>query len=179
MKKNKEKLKKVGFPGTFDPMHLGQLDVLMEACNPKKKFKIILIPLTVFDDSEKQSTMFSLEERVNMLKKIIESRKLENKVSVKTLPRDRGQLKFSIREFLKKEGISQIIRGIREDNKEKEFENRTKIEDTFGIKVLFIRPYKSRNTAISSSLIKEMMKKNEDIKDLVPSEILKMIFRKK
>ena len=176
MKKKKVTKKKVGFPGTFDPIHLGQLDVILEAMNPKYNFEVVLIPLQIFNESAKQSTMFSLEERINMLKEVIKSKKLEEKVSIKTLPTERGNLKSSIRQFLKNEGISMIIRGKREDNHDEELRTKEKLEKEFGIRVLFMKTSEHKN--ISSTLIKEMMEENKDIKKLVPPEIIKMIFRK-
>ena len=53
------------YPGSFDPVTLGHMDVIERA---SKMFDKVIV--CVLNNSQKKSTLFSLDERVNMLKEV-------------------------------------------------------------------------------------------------------------
>ena len=58
-----EDMKAVIYPGSFDPVTLGHMDVIERASNLFDKVRVC-----VLNNSQKKSPLFSLDERVNMLK---------------------------------------------------------------------------------------------------------------
>lgn len=85
------------YPGSFDPITNGHLDVILRAT---KVFDEVVI--AVMNNNQKKST-FSVEERIDMIKKSIEN--MPN-VSVDT---DDG---LTV-ELARKKGATAIVRGIR------------------------------------------------------------------
>ena len=54
---------KVMFPGSFDPAHIGHLDIILQAAS---LFDEVIV--AVMHNPEKPSGMFSVTQRVEMLK---------------------------------------------------------------------------------------------------------------
>jgi len=98
---SKQLSKKIAiYPGTFDPPTLGHLDVIKTAA---QIFNRLIVG--VFRNPDKGSTMFSLDERLRMVQKMIETQGLKN---VKVVACDRFTADFSRRE---RAGVR--IRGLR------------------------------------------------------------------
>ncbi len=90
-------MKRAVYPGTFDPPHLGHLDIVSRA---SKVFDHVVVAVA---KSPRKHLLFSMEERVDMFEKMVEG--IEN-VEVKGFE---GLLV----DFMKKEGIKVIVRGVR------------------------------------------------------------------
>ena len=89
-------MKKAIYPGSFDPMTLGHLDVIERA---SKLFDHLIIG--VLNNSAK-SPLFSIEERVNMIK------------AVKDLPNVEVQCFGGLTvDFAKECGANAVVRGLR------------------------------------------------------------------
>ncbi len=89
--------KRVVYPGTFDPPHYGHLDIVRRSA---KIFDEVIVAIA---KKPRKYLLFDVEERVTMFKKMTKG--LEN-VKVKSFD---GLLV----EFMKKEGINVIVRGVR------------------------------------------------------------------
>ena len=90
-------MKKAIYPGSFDPMTLGHLDVIERA---SKLFDHLIIG--VLNNSAK-SPLFSIEERVNMIKE-----------AVKDLPNVEVQCFGGLTvDFAKECGANAVVRGLR------------------------------------------------------------------
>ena len=89
--------KRVVYPGTFDPPHYGHLDIV------KRSAKIFGEVVVAIAKKPRKYLLFDVEERVAMFEKMTEG--LEN-VKVKSFD---GLLV----NFMKKEGINVIVRGVR------------------------------------------------------------------
>ncbi|MDO8427987.1 MAG: pantetheine-phosphate adenylyltransferase [Candidatus Diapherotrites archaeon] len=86
------------YPGTFDPITLGHLDVIDRAL---KMFDLVIVAVT--DNSEKKS-FFSIQERLQLVSKVCKNR-----------PRIKVEF-FSglLVDFMKQKQAQIIVRGLRE-----------------------------------------------------------------
>lgn len=148
------------YPGSFDPITNGHIDILNRACALFDKV-IILVA-----HNPSKSFNFSVEERVEMIK---EATKGNSKVEVTS---DTG---LTV-EFAKKHNATHLIRGLRAvSDFEYEFQLASaneyidpKIDTVF----LMARGDK---TFISSSSIMTMAKSRIDVSKLVPESVYKQI----
>jgi len=91
---------KIGvYPGSFDPFTVGHLDVLKSAA---KLFDVVYV--AVLNNSAK-SPIFTVEDRVNMIDRVIESEGLPNARS--------GSFSGLLVTYAEQVGAQYIIRGLR------------------------------------------------------------------
>ena len=148
------------YPGSFDPCTNGHLDIIRRA---SKLFGRVVVAVLV---NEKKNPMFSLEERVELLKKA-------------TSDIDNVEIcSFSglLAEFMKENGYSVIIKGLRAvSDYEYEFQmaltNRALCDR---VETVFM-PCSSEFMFLSSSIVKEIAKYNGELKGLVPDGIIPII----
>jgi len=150
-------MKKAIYPGTFDPVTNGHIDIINRAC---KIFDKIVVAVA---DNKDKKTMFSLEKRVEMMKKATAK---FPKVEVKPF-------NTLLVEFAKKEDIKIIIRGLRavsdfEYELQMGYANKSLDEE---IDTIYLMPNLD-NAFISSSVVRSILKYNGDVSHLVPKEIL-------
>ncbi|GAB6044631.1 pantetheine-phosphate adenylyltransferase [Caminibacter profundus] len=146
------------YPGTFDPVTNGHIDIIVRAC---KIFDKIIVAVA---DNKDKRTMFNLDKRVEMMKKATSN---FPKIEVKP---------FSclLVEFAKKEEAKIIIRGLRavsdfEYELQMGYANKSLDES---IDTIYLMP-NLQNAFISSSVVRSILKYNGDVSHLVPKEILK------
>ena len=152
------------YPGRFDPLTNGHLDVIKRSC---LMFDKLIVGVT--DDNNKK-TMFSIDERTAM---IADAVKDYSNVSIQTF-------KGLLMNFAESEDAIVVIRGLRVlSDFEYEFKmammNRG-LNDK--ISTLFMMPH-INYVHISSSLIKEVSLLGGDISTYVPGNVLERIQRKK
>ena len=152
------------YPGSFDPITLGHLDVLTDSA---KMFDKVII--AVLNNSAKKGFL-TVEERVNLIK---ESVKHLDNVEVDSFDG------LTV-EYAKKKGATILLRGLRAVS-DFEYEmqlsqtNRALCED---IKTVFLMT-KPEYNFISSSTVKEILKNNGDISKFVPPEVNDYLVNKK
>jgi pantetheine-phosphate adenylyltransferase len=93
-------IKKAIYPGTFDPVTLGHLDIV------KRGMEIFQELIIGIAENPKKKLLFSLEERKEMFEESLKEMELYSKVKVKTF-------NSLLVEFAKEEGAVAILRGIR------------------------------------------------------------------
>ena len=148
------------YPGSFDPITNGHLDILQRACRVFDKVIVL-----VAQNPNKKSN-FSSEERVEMIK---EAAKSLNNVEVFA---DSG---LTVK-FAKEHGATHLIRGLRAvSDFEYEFQlaSANEFVDSSIDMVFFMA--RGDKTFISSSAIMEMAKSGVDVSSLVPASVLKRI----
>ena len=151
------------YPGTFDPVTNGHLDVIKRSC---LMFDKLIIGVT--DDNNKK-TMFSIDERIDMINNSI---KEHNNVSVQTF-------KGLLINFAESKDAIVIIRGLRVlSDFEYEFKM-TMMNRGLNNKIstLFMMPH-IKYVHISSSLIKEVSSLGGDVSSYVSDNVLKCINNK-
>lgn len=145
------------FPGSFDPITLGHVDIINRAL---PLFDEIIIAIGINSD---KSYMFSLEDRIRFIK---ENYANEPKITVETYTG------LTI-DFCKKINVDFILRGLRNPA---DFEFEKAIAQTnrklSNIETVFLLT--SANTSfISSSIVRDIIRNGGDATGFVPNSVLK------
>jgi len=145
------------YPGSFDPITLGHMDIVRRAA---EIFDKLIICVAVNAD---KNPMFSLDERLAMVQKAI--RKFGN------VEADTADMLLA--EYARDKGVNIIVKGLRViSDYERECQMalmNKKINPD--LDTLFL-PATERYTYLSSSLVKEMAKYGADLSECVPEEII-------
>jgi|TARA_B110000879_G_scaffold111329_1_gene148920 pantetheine-phosphate adenylyltransferase len=148
-------MKKAIFPGSFDPLTLGHVDIIKRGVT---LFDEVIIAI---GENSSKDYMFSLEERI----KFIESTFRDNpKVSVMSYSG------LTI-EFCKEIGVDFILRGLRNPA---DFEFEKAIAHTnrhlSTLETVFLLT-SAQTSFISSSIVREIIRYEGDYEKLVPSSV--------
>ena len=149
------------YPGSFDPITNGHLDIISRASKLYEKLYI-----AVSNDSSVKSKLFSSDKRVKLVRMSVESMPNVEVIDFDCLVVD----------LCKKLNCNVIIRGLRAlSDYDFEFKmalmNRSLDEN---IVTLFMMPHE-RYTHISSSLIREVASHGGDISEYVPTFVNKAL----
>ncbi|MCK5106034.1 MAG: pantetheine-phosphate adenylyltransferase [Elusimicrobiales bacterium] len=151
------------YAGSFDPVTYGHLDIIERA---SKIFNHLVV--SIFTNKNKKA-MFTLEERKDMLKKVLGKNK---NVSIDCFD---GLLV----DYVKQKKVNVVIRGLRAiSDLEYEFQiagiNRMLYKD---IETVFFMP-SAKYSHLSSSMVREIGKFKGDVSKLVPPYVAKSIKKK-
>lgn len=159
-------MKRAIYPGTFDPITNGHLDVLERAC---RLFDEIIVSV---GRNTSKSPLFSTEERVYLIKAAIKTVPCAAKITVKSFD-------GLVVDFAKSQQARAIIRGLRAiSDFEYEFQmalvNRRLCQD---ISTVFLMPHE-KYTYLNSSIVKEVASFGGNISNFVPEVVEKEIKKK-
>ena len=148
------------YPGTFDPLTNGHLDLIRRACWIFPKLIVAVA------ESKRKHTLFTLEERVQMAKEAVKGFPNVEVVGFEGLLVD----------FVRRHGSTCIVRGARAvSDFEYEFQmaltNRTLYED---VETLFLHTSKDY-MFLSSSIVKEIAGYGGSLSGLVPNDLIPII----
>ena len=151
------------YPGSFDPVTNGHLDVIERA---RKLFDEVIVAVAYNDQKQ---PFFTLEERLELLRKAIGDRE-----HVKVSPLDGLLVHFAIAQK-----STAVIRGLRAiSDFEFEFQmalmNR-KLEET--VETIFLMP-KEDYTYLSSRIVKEIAQLGGDVSTFVPGAVKHALAKK-
>ena len=158
-------MKKAIYPGTFDPITFGHIDLI------KKSLNIFDKVIVAVSDGNTKNYLFSAEERENLIKKaLFKDLKLSKKkidvTSFKTLTTD----------FCRKMKSNVIIRGLRATSDfEYEFQlagMNKKLNNLVETVFLMSDP---ENQIISSKFVKEIIELNGDIRKFTTKTVIKSL----
>ena len=151
------------YPGTFDPVTNGHLDIIERA---SKLFDKVIITIAV---NSSKKPLFSKDERLDMIKNV--TKKFKN-VSVDVFD---GLLVS----YAKKKKASVIIRGLRAiSDFDYEFQialTNRKLEPE--VNTIFLMP-SEKYSFLNSSLVRELASFKADVKQFVPDYVFKKLKEK-
>lgn len=148
------------FPGTFDPITVGHIDILERAC---KIFDEVTLLILI---NHRKCTLFSLEDRVAFAQKALKNHKNVYVDSYDGL----------LTEYCDMVSCNNIIRGVR-NGSDFEYEmhyfgiNRILKENI----EMFFLPTAAKNLFISSSYVRELILYKKDLSGIVPDSIIEDI----
>jgi pantetheine-phosphate adenylyltransferase len=151
------------YPGSFDPLTNGHLDVIERAV---KLFDRVVVAVA---KNESKQPMFSLEERLELVRK-----------AIKNIPSAEADSFDSLLvNYVERRNAQAIVRGLRAiSDFEFEFQlalmNRKLNEK---IETIFMMP-KDTYTFLSSRIIKEIARLNGDISSFVPAHVRAALLEK-
>jgi len=153
------------YPGSFDPITLGHLNVMKRAAMCFDK----LIVCVMVNSEKLDSGLFTPDERVELIRRVVE--RIPN-VEVE-------QSSQLVAEYARQKHACTLIKGLRAvSDYEKELQmaliNR-KLNPR--LDTMFL-PSSAKYTYISSSVVKEMASYGADLSDFVPREIIEDIHEK-
>jgi pantetheine-phosphate adenylyltransferase len=153
------------YPGTFDPVTLGHLDIIKRAT---RLFDRVIVGVAL---STPKKTVFSIDERVQMMREAIEDCNIRGNVVVDVID---GLLV----NFAERHGARAIIRGLRAvSDFEYEFKmawaNRRMKPD---IETIFLIP-SEKYAYISSSLVREIARLGGDVSQFVTPKVKRRVLR--
>jgi pantetheine-phosphate adenylyltransferase len=152
------------YPGTFDPLTNGHLDLIERA---SKLFNKLIV---LVGENSAKKPLFNVEERVKMIEDSI--KQLKNV----TVDSNSG---LTV-EYAKKHNVNILVRGVRafadfEYELQMALMNR-KLDEN--IETVFLMP-KNEYSYLNSSLIKGISVFDADIKEFVPPAVIKMLKQKR
>jgi pantetheine-phosphate adenylyltransferase len=156
-------MRKVIYPGTFDPVTYGHIDVIKRAID---LFDFVAVTVAV---NPTKKPLFTIEERLNMLKA---SLKEYDNVSVESF-------EGLVVDYAHKVGAIGIIRGLRAvSDFEYEFQmalmNRKLAND---VATIFLMPHE-KYTYLNSSIVRNLAGLKSDVSDFVPPIVQKAFYDK-
>lgn len=157
-------MRKVLYPGTFDPPSLGHIEMIKRA---SKLFDHLIVGIG--HNPSKGKPLLDLKQRVDSLKQ--ETSHLSN-VEV---------VSFSglVTTFAKESGVDALLRGLRSDRDlENEIQMASANKAISGIETMFL-PADSRYASISSTLIRELAQFGAPLNAFIPEGLVKILQHQK
>ena len=145
------------YPGTFDPIHMGHIDIVERA---SRIFDEVIIAIAVNID---KNPLFSIQERMNLAGNATSHLK-----NIKTLSTE-----GLIADFAKEHNACGLIRGLRHvSDFEFEFQMATMNNHLNPDVSTLLMVTSDKYVHINSSMVKNVSKLNGDIAKYVPSNVL-------
>ncbi|GAB4336047.1 MAG: pantetheine-phosphate adenylyltransferase [Calditrichia bacterium] len=154
------------YPGTFDPITYGHIDILERSLN---LFDEVIV--TVAKNPGK-TPLFTMSERMRLINEVLVERGIADRANVQ------GAEGLLV-EFARKTGACAIIRGLRavsdfEYELQMALMNRRLAEE---ITTVFMMPHE-RFTYLNSTIVKEVARFGGDIHSFVPKNVEKALLEK-
>lgn len=145
------------YPGSFDPVTLGHLNVIKRAAQAFDKLIV-----SVMVNSSKQG-LFTPEERVDLIRRVTRNlRNVEVECSSELLA-----------DYARRKGSRVVVKGLRAvSDYEKEVQMAIINRKLYPNLDTFFIPSSEKYTYLSSSVVKEMARYGADLSDFVPREII-------
>jgi len=153
---------KVVYPGTFDPITFGHIDLIGRAT---RIFDKVIVAIAA---NANKKPFFSIEERIDLAKQVLSNDKVEV-VGFKSLLMD----------FMREQNAMILLRGLRvvsDFDYEFQMAGMNRMIDP-SIESLFLMPAENY-TYISSSMVREIASLNGDVSQFVPELVAKALIKK-
>ncbi|MFM8244951.1 MAG: pantetheine-phosphate adenylyltransferase [Candidatus Fonsibacter sp.] len=161
--------KKIGlYPGTFDPITFGHIDII------KRALKVVDQLYIGIPKKNKKNTIFSVNERISLIKKVISGFSSDSKKKIKVV-----SFVGLTTTFCKRISADIIFRGLRAASDfEYEFQlagMNSKLNKN--LETVFLMA-EIENQIISSNFVKEIASLKGKLETFVPSVVIKFLKRK-
>ena len=140
------------YPGSFDPVTLGHLNIIKRAAAAFDK-----VIVCVMVNSKKNGGIFTPEERIELLRKSIRVENVEFDIS-----------NCLVAEYAKSRGARILVKGLRAVS---DYEQEVQMAMVFF-------PSSEKYTYLSSSVAKELARYHADLTDFLPREIVEDVKKK-
>lgn len=153
---------KVVYPGTFDPITFGHIDLIGRAT---RIFDKVIVAIAA---NANKKPFFSIEERIDLAKQVLNNDRVEV-VGFKSLLMD----------FMREREATIILRGLRvvsDFDYEFQLAGMNRMLDST-IESVFLMPAENY-TYISSSIVREIASLNGDVSQFVPEPVAQALIKK-
>jgi pantetheine-phosphate adenylyltransferase len=154
------------YPGSFDPITFGHLDILQRAT---ELFDTIIITIAI---NSRKETVFTGDEREALLKKCLKDKPWAKSVEIE-------QFSGLLVDFAKEKNAQTLIRGVRQIS-DFEYEFRMALTNRRlapNVDTVFLMP-NEQLTFISASLVKEVAVWGGDLSSFVPEHVAEVLKEK-
>lgn len=154
------------YPGSFDPLTNGHLDILKRGV---KMFDKVIVTVAV---NNKKKAVFTGEERVELIKEAIKDKEWADKVEVE-------QFTGLLIDYARKKDVNVLLRGVRQIS-DFEYEFRMALTNRRlapEIDTLFLMP-DEQLTFISATIVKEVAEWDGDLSSFVPDHVAEALRKK-
>jgi len=149
------------YPGSFDPVTLGHMDVVRRAALLFDEVYVCVVP-----NGEKRSPMFSDEEKLEMLRR-----------AAADIPNVHADLWGGlVTDYAAEKGACVVVRGVRNGS---DFDAEYQLSQIYGalqpgLDTVFL-PASPEHSWISSTLAREMIKYHQDLTKYVPTSVVEIV----
>lgn len=154
------------YPGSFDPLTNGHLDILERAA---KMFEKVYVTVAV---NNQKTSVFTGDERVALIEEAIKDEEWKDKIVIE-------QFTGLLIDFARKKKVNVLLRGVRQIS-DFEYEFRMALTNRRlapEIDTLFLMP-DEQLTFISATIVKEVAAWGGDLSSFVPSHVAKALRKK-
>lgn len=154
------------YPGSFDPLTNGHLDILQRAV---QMFEKVIVTVAV---NNKKKAVFTGKERVELIREAIKDKEWVDNVEVE-------QFTGLLIDFARKKNVNVLLRGVRQIS-DFEYEFRMALTNRRlapEIDTLFLMP-DEQLTFISATIVKEVAEWNGDLSSFVPDHVAQALRKK-
>ncbi len=154
------------YPGSFDPLTNGHLDILKRAV---QMFEKVIITIAV---NNRKESVFTGDEREHLIKEAIKEKEWRDKVEIE-------QFTGLLIDFARKKKVNVLLRGVRQIS-DFEYEFRMALTNRRlapEIDTLFLMP-DEQLTFISATVVKEVAFWGGDLSSFVPDNVAKALREK-
>ncbi|MBN2730811.1 MAG: pantetheine-phosphate adenylyltransferase [Balneolaceae bacterium] len=147
------------YPGSFDPITFGHLDILQRAT---ELFDKVIVTIAI---NSRKETVFTGDEREALLKKCLKDKDWAKKVDIE-------QFSGLLVDFAKQKNAKTLVRGVRQIS-DFEYEFRMALTNRRlapNVDTVFLMP-NEHLTFISASLVKEVATWGGDLSSFVPEHV--------
>ncbi|MBP3319008.1 MAG: pantetheine-phosphate adenylyltransferase [Ruminiclostridium sp.] len=151
------------YPGSFDPITLGHINIIKRAANA---FDKVIVCISV--NSEKNGGLFTPEERLELMRKCVNVENVEFDVN-----------SGLVAEYAREKGARVLVKGLRAVSDYEQEVQMAIINSKINpdLDTIFF-PSSEKYTYLSSSVAKEMARYNADLSEFLPREILEDVKKK-
>ena len=151
------------YPGSFDPITLGHINIIKRAANA---FDKVIVCISV--NSEKNGGLFTPEERLELMRKCVHVDNVEFDVN-----------SGLVAEYARQKGARVLVKGLRAVSAYEQEVQMAIINSKINpdLDTIFF-PSSEKYTYLSSSVAKEMARYNADLSEFLPREILEDVKKK-